>query len=81
VFNTGVQAVELRQVVEHGVLEVVHGLLQLFFNLNDIHQVAVLVQLGCLQPDLDYIVVGVWIVFGTPVPTDQKVLRNQVLSD
>jgi hypothetical protein len=72
VLQAWVEPFELRQVVRQLVGIPRPHLPQLALDLDDVHQVPVLVQLGPVEPKLQHVVVRVALVVRPPIPSDQK---------
>lgn len=81
VFNAWIEFRKFRQIVEGGVSVAVNEVSEDCLNGNDVHEEAVFVQTATLQPDFDLIAMGVQIVFGAPITTDEVVLPDEISFD
>ncbi len=79
--NGRVQPRELRLVVEHLLFVIVHDLVQMFFHIHDIHEIAVLVELTALELQFKDVVMRVGIIFRPPISADQKMSCNETSSN
>ncbi len=77
-FDAGVETLKLGKIVQRLVPVVGYQGLQLGFDIDDVYQVAVLIQGRPLQLHLYAVMMGVPFVFGSPIAANKKVLRDEV---
>ena len=75
--DAGIQPREFRQFVQGPVPEVSHNLVQVQFNVHDVHQVAVLIQSRALEHYLHFVGVGMQEILRPPITPHQKMLGHE----
>ena len=77
-FEARIEVLELQQVVEGFIAIVADQGFQMGVDLDDIHQVAMLVQSGALQLHFDLVMMRVPIVLRAPIATDEEMLGDKI---
>ena len=77
-FEARIKVFELRLVVEGLIAIVADQGLQMGVDIDDIHQIAMLVQRGTLQLHLDLVMMRVPIILRAPIATDEEMLGDKI---
>lgn len=75
-FNAGIQACKFGLVVQQLVAKFDHHCIQRRFDSHDVDQIAVPIQSLAMDADFRNIVMGVGLVFATPIAADQKMIGD-----
>ena len=80
-FDAGVEPRELGQIVEGVVAVVIHEPGECPLDLDDVDQVAVLVEVIALEAQFEHVVMRVQVVLRAPVTADEEVLGDEIAFD
>ena len=81
ILYAGVEPFEFGDLVEGVIAVAGDERLQGLLDIDDIYQVAVTIELHPLKLELDLVMVGVKLVLGTPIATDEKMLGDEISLD
>jgi hypothetical protein len=81
VLEAGIKVLKLGQVVKRFVTVVSHQGFQMGVDIDDVHQITVLVQCEAPQPHFDLVMMRVPIVLRPPIATDEKMLGDKIPLD